>query len=455
MLLGKIKGKRIGSLILLGLFLFISSTYADDKAQVKNPKYIFLMIGDGMGENLRKATDIYLKSSKEGKKALVMESFPVRGLTRTKSLSGVTDSAAAGTALSCGKKTRNGILGLTEDGKVLESVAELAKRKGLKVGIISDAPINHATPAAFYAHVDSRNKYSEISAFIPKSRFDFFSGGKFLKSKGKKAPDEILKSAGYRIIRKVEDFNAFAYNIPYAIDEKGKKKITLAKILEKAIKNLDNPQGFFIMLEGGKIDWSCHNNDIATAIKNVAAFDNAIEVAYKFYMQDPDNTLIVVTADHETGGLKLGNTANLRESIDSQQCSKMSFMKDVNTLKKKNGTFEEFKKLVENNFGLKKLNGEETEALRHAYNAFMDKTSKDSRPEEIKKMYGSGNPVIYACSEILSKRAGIKWSSGGHTTKKVTTTAIGAGAEKFKGEKDNTDTAKILKDFMPENAESK
>ncbi len=290
----------------------------------RRARHVFLMIGDGMGAAQRTAAHEYLRRSTGG--GLVMESLPYGGLTTTDSVSGVTDSAAAGTAIACGVKTKNGMVGVTPDGKTVESLAADAKKKGMRVAIITDVPLNHATPAAFYAHCGSRGGYSDITGFLPGSEFDIFVGDKFLLSKGGAAPDGLLSGAGYKILNDIAEFASlekgaskvvFLMTIPYAIQEPGKRRATLAQTLEKTISLLESKEGFFIALEGGRIDWACHNNDIATAVMETLAFDAAVRAARDFQQKNESDTLIVVTTDHETGALETAPTPSFARLLAS------------------------------------------------------------------------------------------------------------------------------------------
>lgn len=419
-------------------------------------KYIFLMIGDGMGANQIRAAEIYLQSSGD---RLLMEKFPCSGLTVTDSLSGLTDSAASGTAIACGFKTKNGMLGILPDGKRLQSIAEYASDKGMKVGIITSDHINGATPAAFYAHVNSRRKYSEIAAFISQSGFDFFAGDTILKHKPADDPDKGLAENGYKIIRDFKEFKnidntkknklLFVVNIPLAIDRKGNNSPGLKDILAKAIEFLDNEKGFFIMLESAKIDWGCHNNDLAAAVKEVVEFDDAIKTAYEFYQKNQSETLIVITADHETGGLELpGATGKLHENVNSQKTSKMNIHEILKKSKKENKSFEKVLKELEEFFGLKDLNDSEMKSIQQAYNVFMGNKIDDARPEEVKKMYGNKNPLIYTCSKIVDEKSGCKWNTTGHSKAKIKTSAVGVGAELFNQEMDNTQIPANIRKIM-------
>lgn len=455
----KMKGGSVKTSFLklrvLVVFAVIGICFGLDAQDAKKAKYVFLMIGDGMGVNQRESAIEYLKSTEN--KSLVMESFPVKNFTTTSSLSGTTDSAAAGTALACGVKTKNGMLGVTPDGKSVYSVAADAKAKGFNVAIMTDVPINHATPAAFYAHCTGRGSYSEITQFLPKSKFDIFVGDKFLVSKDEKAPDAFLKEKGYGIINSFDEFsklgkdssrNIFIMTIPLAIDDSVPRKVTLSEALKKTVELVESDNGFFIMLEGGRIDWCCHDNDFAAAIKEVFAFDEAVKTAKDFYLKHPEDTLIVVTADHETGGLSLNLTENINKAVKAQKCSKGKMLKTVNAMKKEKASFETVLAKMEELFGLKDLTDSEKESIKKAYDVFMGNNAADTRPEEIKKMYGGKNPLVQACSDIADRRAGVNWTSGSHSNSKVRTTAIGAGSENFNHDMDNTDIPKTIKKVM-------
>ena len=199
------------------------------------------------------------------------------------------------------------------------------------MGIATSVGIDHATPGAFYAHQPDRNMYYEISLDLAKTGFDFYAGSGF-NCRDTQKIFAAIEQAGYTIARGTDEYKEkcddaqkmlliqeegyLPFSLPYAIDRK-EGDLTLAQITESAIDFLteDNRKGFFLMVEGGKIDWACHDNDPATVVNEVIDFDNAIKVAYEFYQKHPKETLIVVTADHETGGLGLGNsdyTLNLK-----------------------------------------------------------------------------------------------------------------------------------------------
>ncbi|WP_290396501.1 alkaline phosphatase, partial [uncultured Bacteroides sp.] len=301
-------------------------------AYAQQAKYVFYFIGDGMGVNQVNGTEMYLaeQEGRIGVKPLLFTTFPVASMATTFSATNsVTDSSAAGTALATGAKTYNGAIGMDDNKSVLQSVADRAKKSGKKVGVTTSVSVDHATPAAFYAHQPNRSMYYEIALDLPKAGFDFYAGGGFLKptttADKKEAPSifPIFEEAGYTVARGLDEYKAKSARadkiiliqkegaepscLPYAIDRQ-EGDLTLAEITESAIAFLTkgSNKGFFLMVEGGKIDWACHGNDPATVFEEVVDMDNAIKVAYEFYKKHPKETLIVVTADHETGGLGLG-----------------------------------------------------------------------------------------------------------------------------------------------------
>lgn len=275
------------------------------------------------------ATESYLsyKEGKIGGEQLFFSSLPYYGVCTTYSANKhVTCSSAAGTAIACGEKTNNKYCGLDSDGKAIYSIADTLKKEGYKVGIMSNVPLNHATPAAFYAHTNSRNAYYDIARQLPMSGFDFFAGSGFIE-------DEGCEGRMHEII---SDIEANGYTVCYGIDEfknesVGQEKVmflqersrnskvevyvsgikkeddaSLAQMLELGLEHLSDEDPFFIMCEGGTIDWGAHANRTMGTVMNIIEMDEAVKVAYDFYLRHKDETLIVVTADHETGGLTLG-----------------------------------------------------------------------------------------------------------------------------------------------------
>jgi len=460
------------------LFLTILLTF---QAFSQQAKYVFFFIGDGMGLAHVAATEAYLaaKEDRIGFDKLSFTKFPVVGLATTFAENRlITCSAAAGTALATGNKTT--INTISMDGKrenAHKSIAEQAKEKGFKVGIISSVSIDHATPAVFYAHQPNRNNYYQISLELPVSGFDFFGGGgfkdPFYRNTNNTSVFSIAPENGYTITATKEDF----YNLKpglgkviaigtklqpsgalrFAIDQTN-EDIPLEDFVEKGIQFLNNDKGFFMMCEEGQIDWAAHANDGATTIKNVLSLSKAVEKALDFYQKHPDETLIIVTADHETGGFALGWAGTFYESnlklIDQQKMSSYHFglLADSRLKEPENKTFEFALNLVEEYFGLggisdNALSERETTLLKDAFLAMTDSTLTITK-EENELLYGGENPMAVTASRILNNRAGLSWGSWSHTAIPVPVFAIGVGQEQFEGYFDNTDIPKKIRLLM-------
>lgn len=288
-------------------------------------KYIFMFIGDGMGVNQVKAAEEFF-----GRKMCFQE-FPVIGLMNTDNINGdVTDSAAGITAMVSGKKTENGVIGKSADfTEEYPSIMEIAKEQGFATGIITTAPINHGTPAGFYAHVDSRESYDEIIDFIiDSSTVDFLGGGEPLLLE--KSMDEVknqAKSRGIQWLDKMEEIKGISaqttlpviaaisgkYSGAYMeaeldrviLEAKGEKTLSLGQLTRAGIAALEEQGKFFFAVESGMVDTACHDNDLGGAIWEVRALDYGVKEALKFAKAHMEETLIIVLADHETGGLSL------------------------------------------------------------------------------------------------------------------------------------------------------
>jgi len=275
----------------------------------KLPKNIILMIGDGMG-----LAHVYSAMTANGGH-LFLENFKNIGFSKTYSSDNyITDSAAGGTALSSGVKTYNGAIGVDPDKKPVPNIRELAEKKGLKTGLVSTSAITHATPASFIAHVTSRGSYEDIAADFLKTNIDVFIGGgikNFEVRKDGKNLSKELKDKGYQVLYNIEDiqkvksgklagFTAQEHNAP--MPERGEM---LVPATQTAINLLSQgKKGFFLMVEGSEIDFLAHENKTPGVVLETLDFDRAIGAALKFAASNGE-TLIIVTADHETGGMTL------------------------------------------------------------------------------------------------------------------------------------------------------
>ena len=433
------------------------------------PKYVFVFIGDGMSTPQRLMAEDF--SKRTGRGELAMNHLARRTETATKSANKVvTDSAAAATAIACGEKTDNGMLGMRPDGTRLESVAAVAKKAGRKVGIVTTVTIVHATPAGFYAHNRSRGDSRAIAMDLVKSGFDYFAGGgiggwtqpkggyfdtngNFVKlEEGREAvpgidPYSLWQTNGYTFVK--DDLAAFKALKPgrpvwcvfgesgmdYALDRDGSQP-TLAEIVEKGIELLDGPDGFFLMCEGGKVDYAGHANDAGGSVAEQLSLDDAVKVATRFAKAHPGETLIVTTGDHETGGLIRGITgagaAFDPALLKHQRCTASKFSSILKNAQEKNAafSFDDAMALVRENFGL---------------GGPVPLTDADR--DELKKAFEQKKPAEFAgaAKRILSAHAGLAWKSGGHTALPTMTTAEGPGSEILEGMTDNTEIGARLK----------
>ena len=456
--------KRI--LLTATLLLVALTTFAAGRA-----KYVFYFIGDGMGVNQVNGTETYMAAleGRIGTTSLLFTTFPQTAFITTYSgTNGVTDSAAAGTALATGKKTKNGALGVLADGTTpIYSVAQWAKDAGAAVGVTTSVSVDHATPAAFYAHVGSRASYYNIGKDLIRANYDFYAGSDFMEPTSKNAQAEgslyeQCSKAGYTIARGYADYQKKfkkgqkmlllqseaasqreRKSIPYALDRTA-NDLTLAQITEAAIQSLtaQKKDGFFLMVEGGKIDWACHNNDAANVFHEVQDMDQAIQVAYKFYEQHPDETLIIVTADHETGGIVLGRGPYELHTdlLQYQRMSVENYTAHIAQLFKEKGsslTWEMMKADLADNWGFWKhlpINEKQEARLQNDFHAMQQQAAKNE-----KSLYASILPLAATARNILNEQALIGWVSGGHSNGYVPLFAIGAGSESFNGKYDNTE----------------
>ncbi|MGE4470895.1 MAG: alkaline phosphatase [Desulfovibrio sp.] len=450
---------------------------APEAASPARARYVFFFIGDGMGLPQRAATAEYLN------RRLVMDGFPAQGITTTMAADRfITGSAASATALCTGVKTNIGYIGMDPQLRPMKTIAEMARDQGMKVGIVSSVSIDHATPAAFYAHVKSRSMYHEIDHALVESGFDFFGGGGLKDPRGERqrqknpdAPvlgDALAKARdnGYRYVNDKaafqaltpEDGKVIAVNewlqdggaLPYVLDMT-ENDITLPEFTSKAVEMLDNEQGFFLMVEGGKIDWACHANDATSAVTNNASFDEAVQVAVDFAQAHPDETLIVVTGDHECGGLTLGFAGTKYESyFDVLGAQTISFQKFTDEILpafvERSAPFAELRPVITEYFGLSfsgdpatdrmVLAPHEAGMLEAAYARSLAGEVEGGGAEEY-LLYGEYDPLAVSLTHVLNRKAGLAWTSYKHTGVPVSTSAMGVGHELFNGAYDNTDVA--------------
>jgi alkaline phosphatase len=442
-------------------------------------KYVFLFIGDGMAMAQISAAEVFstARSSKDvAVTRLEFTRFPVAGLTTTYDAGTfITDSASAGTAIATGNKTLSGVINM-DAGKTrqFKTIAEYAHEAGMRVGIVSSVTLNHATPASFYAKVPSRSNYYDIAVQLAGSGFEYFGGGLIDQRTGKNKdqPDavELAKKAGYTYVDTKEGFQALkagaekviavnaviqdSGSMPYEIDRKS-GDLSLADYTRKGIELLDNPAGFFFMVEGGKVDWACHANDAGAAIGDVLALDAGIRVALEFARQHPDETLIVVTGDHETGGLTIGFAGTqyntFFDKVALQKRSYIAFDSDVlkpykARVPQDRAKLEDLIPAIQESFGIdfNALSDFQKEQISFAFQRSMGNEQERSFAEDQYLLYGGYEPLTVKLTQVMNQTAGIGWTSYAHTGVPVPTFARGVHEETFGGYYDNTDIFRKL-----------
>ena len=443
-------------------------------------KYVFLFIGDGMAMPQISSAEVYaaaVAAKDIAVKRLSFTQFPVSGLTTTYDAgSFITDSASAGTALASGHKTLNGVINM-DPAKVksFRTIAEYAHDQGRKVGIVTTVSLDHATPAVFYARAPSRGNYYDIAVQLSGSGFEYFGGGGFLQPRGKHQDQadvlDLARARGYTVVRSKADFTSLkpgrakvlainatlqdSASMPYELDRKP-DDLSLADYTQKGIQLLSgNPKGFFMMVEGGKIDWACHANDAAASIRDTLAFDAAVRQAEGFAQAHPDDTLIVVTGDHETGGMTLGfagtQYSTFFEKIAPQRMSFQRFNDEVvapykQATAKGKARIQDLAPAIKDNFGLDygSLNPVQKEQLDVAFQRTMGNELVRPVQEDPYLLYGGYEPLTVKITQLLNQTAGIGWTSYAHTGVPVATFARGARQELFGGYYDNTDIFRKL-----------
>lgn len=426
------------------------------------PKYIFYFIGDGMGTGQVMATDTWLRQVEGRKQPILWTRFPAGSLATTYSASSpVTDSAAAGTALATGHKTRNNMLGMNADSVAVRSIADDLKELGYGVGLVTNVAADDATPGAFYAHVPSRNMAYQIDCQAAESKVDFLAGSRIrgAKADGKYTGIyEKFKDNGWTVTRGVENYDPKSQrvlllcgsdttqnNAGYAIDNPDEWNV-LRDATAVAIDHLQrvSPDKFFLMVEGGNIDWAAHDDDAATIVREVLDYEETMRLAYDFYLHHPDETLIVVTADHETGGMTVGQRSVgyncYPQLFDYQTISKAEFQNLTSALLKRQDTptWEEMQKLLTDKIGLYgpvKVSENQDKRLKDAY----ERTFVTRNDYENDGLYHKFNEFTETAFTIANERSGIGFTTGNHSGNPVGVYAVGRGHELFGHQMDNTD----------------
>jgi alkaline phosphatase len=484
----------------MGVLLIIVSLVWFSPAQGAEPKNVILLIGDGMGPEAVGLAVYYNRFMNGMDKRLNMERLMAAGNTgyclTYQYGTVVTDSASAATALASGVKTRDAIIGKDHEGRAMKSIVDIARQMGKSAGVISNTRLTHATPAAFYASVIHRDMENEIAAqlidrgdltvalsggaqhFIPAGMkvedhpdlkgIDKKAGWGGSRRKDSRDLIAEAKNKGYAFAANDKEFLALdaqktdkvlglfaASGFPSAIDRQPQHQTgvpTLSQLTEKSLEILkNNPRGFFLMVEGGQVDWVEHGNDVASVLHEMLEFDQAIGLVMAFAEKNPD-TLVIVTADHDTGGLAIaysnynppapiklpsGETWKTKHNFaakgifEKMAKQKKSFQKMWIDSK---GNPAAFQKEVEENTAFT-ITEEQAAAL----------LGKDARIKDRTEFYseGAGNPSA-SMGRLFGKETNTAWAVGTHTHIPVMIFASGPFAEKFRGLLDNVNVPQII-----------
>lgn len=399
------------------------------------PKNVVLLIADGFGP-------AHVTMGRDFAGRPLMLDGVLTGTVRTfASNSRVTDSAASATAYSAGVKTYNGAIGVDSTGKAVATLLEAAEARGMATGLVATSRITHATPASFAAHVASRGSEEEIAAQMMTQNVDVIFGGGHdyfvpTGAGGRRQDAQDLVTAavasGYTFVDSPDALQRVAQvpvlglfagsHMDYEVDRDPARQPSLAEMTRKALDLLGgNPNGFFLMVEGSRVDHAAHNNDPVGTVHDVLAYDEAVKVVLDFARAN-GNTLVVATSDHETGGLTLG-----RENIYAWR---------PEVLGQVTASLEAF---------LARVQGGES-----ALEAFEAIATFELTAEEEAELIGAATrtEASRAYVDIVSRRAVVQWTTGGHTAVDVNLYAFGPGSAHFSGNLDNTEIARRIASLL-------
>lgn len=454
---------NLKSILIASLLTCSASAIAAEQA----PKYIFYFIGDGMGPGAVMGTDTYLRLAAERTTPLLWETFPHASLATTFSFnSPVTDSAAAGTALSTGQKTRNNMLGMGPDSVAVSNLAEWLQPLGYGIALVTNVAADDATPGAFYAHVPSRDHAYDIDTQAAESGLSFLAGSRIRGIKRNNKYSGIYEKFtdnGWKVIKGaqnyepsspkvllVNDTDTLSNNSGYSIDFPAERNL-LRDYTKAAIQHMTthSPEKFFMMIEGGNIDWAAHDNDAATIIRETLDFEETLGLAYDFYRAHPDETLIVVTADHETGGMTVGRKSVgyncYPKLIEGQSISKAEFGELVSQLLKREQpvTKEEMKQILTNRIGFYTLIPI-NEAQQKRLDETFERTFVTRNDYFNDALYHKFPEFVEEVFDIFNETAGFGFTTTKHSGNPVGVYSIGPGSELLSAPMDNTDIPKLI-----------
>ncbi len=457
--------------ILRALLVMILASAAFFCADAKKPqrvKYVFFMIGDGMGINQVYSTNLYNSALGISDGPVNFSAFPVKSIITTHCANTlVTDSAAGGTALATGNKTTEGTVGLDADGKPIQNLCEAAKAAGYGAGVATSVSVNHATPGAFYAHTTYRYNYNDISSQLIRSDIDFAAGGGFDYEVDKPYRTEDFineaRNAGIGVYLGKEQIKAGidhsrrailmgstqVNELPLAIDRTD-DWASLSDFTSAAIEHLyaNHKDGFFLMVEGGRIDHAAHNDDAATDFREINDFAESVALVLDFCNKHPDEAVVLVTSDHDTGGLIMGagKYEIHPELLAGQTCSKNELSAKIETLKNsgREVSWEEIKSLLKQSLGLWNVVPVDEKQEARFKKLYEDVFVTRDGEQEI-NWYAANSMLVAEAVNYLDRAAGFAYSFSSHSGSPVGLYVSGARAAEFAGCGDNTDISRVVR----------
>ena len=466
------------ALFVVGGIVSHSNKPSATSGEGSKPKYIFYFIGDGMSFNHILGTEQYnaVKKGCSEVERLNFSTFDTRNfVTNHSSSNPVTDSAAAGTALATGCKTANSYIGVDAEGRELRNLVDVAAETGYMVGLVTNVGINHATPSCFYGHTSDRFGFPKLVSDYIDSPVAFIAGSTIMDMKS--GPEdakyekvttvqlaERIRKAGIHLTLDIESAaktegqrvalvanDTLNRHVPYVIDRKGDEVHTLLNHSKAAIEYLtrEAKDGFFLMIEGGKLDYAAHEQDAVTTFAEVNEFAQCVDLALAFAAEHPAETLIVVTADHETGGMSLGwDNYEIRMNVLMAQRASAIEMTNIFQRMRAEGKrdWADYKQVLSDGFGLWShvAVAEEEEALlkRDFYDIFLNYGPM------VDGLYNKSEFVVYDAICILNRYASIEWTSLFHTGMYTPLFAKGVGESRFLECRDQTDIPKVIAGMM-------
>ncbi|WP_440876692.1 alkaline phosphatase [Thalassotalea sp. PLHSN55] len=431
------------------------NTVAEQNTET-SPKNIIMIVADGMGPAYTTAYRYYRDNPEtDTVEATIFDRYLV-GMSSTypDKVSGVvTDSAASATALASGVKTYNGAIGLDVNKQPVETVLEWAKKQGKKTGVVVTSQVNHATPASYLSHNESRQNYNAIAdSYLDDGiKADVILGGGwqyFIRDDRNLVAE--FKQQGFHY---VDNYDALTElpnkpllglfadkGLPWALDDTNPNRLSV--LTQSATQLLENPQGYFMLVEASQIDWGGHVNDVAAAMTEMDDLAATLEYLSSYVEQNPD-TLVVLTADHSTGGFTIGANGKYawqpevlhKLTMSPQTIAKQLLEIDI-TLKEANKllSFELTKKEL---MSLQQAKYEANEALQRYFSLSLAEQKLKKEPKATKYMHK-------AVTQLIDVRTNTGWTSSGHTGIDVPVFAFGPKSELFNGKLDNTDIAKTI-----------